>query len=583
MGGAGSGERARSGARVAFAVAFLATAYPPLLTLWDEGVAGAFRYLASDAFYYLTVAERSAGARFYTFDGLFPTNGFHPLWQYYLTAAFAQLRLSSGGQVIFAFASGLVFTAVGTGLFAAAMQRVTRSFALALLAAVPGFYFLLVPSLNVSYFSQWSFVNGMESPLSVLFFGILCHLLVNRRLLAGMVDVPRALLLAAVLTLLVLSRLDDVFLFVPFGAFLLLGQGAPGRRWLRTGVFLAVPLLCIGAYLAYNFSYAGSFMPVSGTAKNEGLVWGLLRNGFALLTTLFPFVDPLGRGGATWGSEAWRVLQMIVPATTAALWLAFAARGVRAPLAGERDEQRLALTLLCVYVILKAGYNFVLVRLWHQGQWYYPASIMTFDWIVAAAAADALDRMRMNAPSSSARGGSRWLRPRVLVVCATLLLVLLQANAFLDTKRTGAFGLGNYRFWERREEIAAALERRCPGCGLIEFDDGILAYSLPIPVMNGLGLTLDKDAIDARRRGDLIDVAWARGFRLLASLNYPMAEAAYTDADRLRQALAANGQLRGQKLDAWDFETIYVDRESGLAFVAFQPRGASPAAADRRP
>jgi hypothetical protein len=579
----GAAPRDGSGARVAFVVAFLATLYPPLMTLRDDAVAGAFRYFASDAFYYLAVAQRSVGQPFYTFDGLFPTNGFHPLWQYFLTAAFSWLELPRDGQVVFAFVAGVVATAIGTGLFAAAMQRITRSLVLALLAAVPGFYFLLLPSLNVSYFSQWSFVNGMESPLSVLFFGVLCHLLVNRRLLAATVDVPRALLLAAVLTLLVLSRLDDVFLFAPFAVFLLFGQGATQQRWFRTGAFLVVPLICIGAYLAYNQSYAGTFMPVSGTEKSEGLVWGLLRNGFALLTTFLPFVDPLGRGGATWSSEAWRVIQMVVPATGAALWLAFRARDVRAPVASERDEQRLALTLLCVYVILKAGYNFALVRLWHQGQWYYPVSIMTFDWIVAAAAAEAWARIRETVAPPGARRGGRWLRPKTLAVCATLLLVLLHANAFLDSKRTGAFGLGNHRFWERRAEIGAALEQRCPGCGLIEFDDGILAYSLSMPVMNGLGLTLDEDAIAARRRGALFDVAWSRGFRLLASLNYPMDATAYADADRLRAALAANVQLRGQQLDAWDFETIYVDPKSGVAFVEFQPRGTRPPAAGRQP
>jgi hypothetical protein len=394
--------------------------------------------------------------------------------------------------------------------------------------------------------------------------------LVNRRLLAGAVGVGRALLLAVVLTLLVLSRLDDVFVFAPFALFLLLGEGAPRRRWLRTGAFLLVPLLCIGAYLAYNHSYAGTFMPVSGSEKSEGLVWGLLRNGFALLTTFLPFVDPFGRGTATWSSEAWRVIQMVVPAAAAALWLFFAARDVRAPLASERDEQRLALTLLCVYVILKAGYNFAMVRLWHQGQWYYPVSIMTFDWIVAAAAADAWSRMR----ATAAAPRLRWLRPQAIAVGAALLLVLLHANAFLDAKRTGAFGLGNLRFWERGEEIGAALAQRCPDCGLVEFDDGILAYSLPLPVMNGLGLTLDREAIEARRRGAFFDIAWARGFRLLASLNYPMDASVYADPERLRAALAANVQLRGQQLDGWDFETLYVDSKSRVAFVAFRPRDA---------
>ena len=63
-----------------FAVAFLATIYPPLLSLHGQGIAGVFSFFPGDAFYYLSIAEHSVGKSFYTFDGSFPTNGFHPLW-----------------------------------------------------------------------------------------------------------------------------------------------------------------------------------------------------------------------------------------------------------------------------------------------------------------------------------------------------------------------------------------------------------------------------------------------------------------------------------------------------------------------
>src|SRR5262249_53926099 len=128
------------------------------------------------------------------------------------------------------------------------------------------------------------------------------------------------------------------------------------------------------------------------------------------------------------------------------------------------------------------------------------------------------------------------------------------------------------RFWERRAAIERDLERVCAGCGLVEFDDGIFSWSLRMPVMSGLGFTLDKPAFDAQRRGELLDVAWQRGFRILATLHYAMPGGAYSDPEDLRRALAANVQLRGQKLDRWNFQTIHVDRDSGVAFVAFTPK-----------
>jgi len=549
-------DRARWGAPAAFGLALLFAAYPPLATLAEHGLSGAFRYLDGDAFYYLTVAKRSAGAAFYTYDGRFPTNGFHPLWQYYLTFGFARLGLGPEGQVLFAFLSGVAFAAVGTCLFAAALQRATGSVALALLASVPGLYYLLLPTLNEHYFSQWSWANGMESSLSVLFFGALCFALVNRRLLAAGLSVPRVLVLTALLTAMVLSRLDDIFLFVPFGALVLAARGAPRQKLLRAVAFGAVPLVCIGAYLAYNLSYAGTLLPVSGAEKNQG-PYGLARNGYAVLTTALPFLDLFDRGRVDWVSEAWRVLQMLVPAAAAAAWLGSDRRRLLERLRDGRCDARFALTLLCVYVILKASYNFVLVPLWQQGQWYFPISLMLFGWGVAAT----LERVGAVRALSGA--------PALAVVLA---LLVLEANAFVEVKHSGGLGQPAYRIWVRRDAIAREVERVCPGCGLLEFDDGLFSYSLPMPVMSGTGLSLDATAFEARRRGELLEVAFARGVRLFTSHSYRMAPEVYADPKALRTGLESYGLLRGQDLSGWDFETVHFDAASGVAFVAFRPK-----------
>ncbi len=52
-----------------FVAVVTVTAYPPLATLMEQGVLGAFRYLAADSFYYLSVAEHSANLPFFSFDG----------------------------------------------------------------------------------------------------------------------------------------------------------------------------------------------------------------------------------------------------------------------------------------------------------------------------------------------------------------------------------------------------------------------------------------------------------------------------------------------------------------------------------
>ena len=44
--------------------------------------------LHDDGFYFLTIARSIAGGAGPTFDGLAPTNGFHPLWAYALVPIF---------------------------------------------------------------------------------------------------------------------------------------------------------------------------------------------------------------------------------------------------------------------------------------------------------------------------------------------------------------------------------------------------------------------------------------------------------------------------------------------------------------
>jgi hypothetical protein len=43
-----------------------------------------YNFFAADAYYYLAIAKNTPLRSFATFDGVAPTNGFHPLWQYLL-------------------------------------------------------------------------------------------------------------------------------------------------------------------------------------------------------------------------------------------------------------------------------------------------------------------------------------------------------------------------------------------------------------------------------------------------------------------------------------------------------------------
>jgi hypothetical protein len=117
-----------------------------------------------------------------------------------------------------------------------------------------------------------------------------------------------------------------------------------------------------------------------------------------------------------------------------------------------------------------------------------------------------------------------------------------------------------------------ALAERCPGCGLLSIDDGIFAYSSSIPTLNGTGFMLDKEAYHAKQEGRLLQLAYERGHRLLATLNYPFADE--LDAGNLGDRLAAYPYLRGEDLSSWRFEIAHREPASGAVFIAFERRGA---------
>lgn len=552
-----------------FVAAVALVCYPALASPWADGVGTAFRYLADDAFYYLAIADHSADAPHFTFDGTHPTNGFHPLWQYALTLGFRLPGLEGEAQIWFVFATSLALVAAGTGLFAIAVLHSIRNVSLALLAAVPGLYWWLVPSANPGLGSQWTFVNGMESPVSIFLFGVLAWLLVNRGMLNGPASPRTTACIAFLLSLLTLSRLDDVFLFVPFGVWLALR--APSRRVLiRSGAAgIAVPAALVGGYLLFNVYYAGIALPSSGTEKAGGLVDGLLRNGYGVLTSLFPGADVRDVAPGVWADETWHIAQMLVPAAAALFWLMTAGPRLSRTFADETAYHHALLCTFSAYVLIKTGYNFCFVGLWHQGHWYYPLNLMIFNWLLATIAAGVVD----------AGGVHRFLRPLRLgrwsvslpslapVFC--VLWILLGANVFANVKAQRP-APSSFAFWSQRDAIGDAVVARCPGCGILSFDDGIVGYALPVPTMNGIGLTLDRNALAAKRRGELLALAHRRGHRLLVSVSYPIASD--LSAANLRERLAGYRHLRSEDLEGWNFEIVFRDPASGATFVRFEPR-----------
>jgi len=565
-------------------IAALITAYSPLVVYARQGLRGVFQFFAADGFYYLAVADSSRGIAGYSYDGEFATNGFHPLWGWLWSAVFELFDPSRAQQVEWVFLACVACVAMGAGLFAASIARATGRFSLALLAAVPGLYAIATPAFNPHYGSIWSFVNGMETALSLLLFGVLTRLLVTTREATPWHRALAAPAAALCLAALSLSRLDDALLVVAaairvgWPALRARDFSACAERCLRVAW---LPALGVLLFLAYSYAYSGMAIPVSGAAKVHGPVPGLLRNGYASLTTFFPLIDPLGRGGVLWGDQAYRIAQMLVPVAIASVWLLRERAGMHTDYS---EHIRSMTSLLALYVLLKGSYNFAAVSLWNQGHWYYPLSIATTNWIGALWVASWLpvetDRDRLLVSIGRLRFGTRAVVP-ALVGALVLLLANNYAWIKLETRDHDTY----FDFWERSAELEAALEEVCPGCGVVELDDGIVAHTLDRRVLSGTGLALDQAGDTARRRGELLDLAWARGYRLLVTIYYERLETDYASADALREGLGRMSFLESQKLENWDFDVAHRDPQTGVRFLSFTPRDSgdtAPATSPKR-
>jgi hypothetical protein len=100
----------------------------------------------------------------------------------------------------------------------------------------------------------------------------------------------------------------------------------------------------------------------------------------------------------------------------------------------------------------------------------------------------------------------------------------------------------------------------------IEYDDGIVSYSLDVPAMSA-GLALDPEGLAASRAGQFYKLAYARGFKCVTSLVYASAWALFTNPSSATASQYAQGIFSNQDLSDFDFYSAFVPPSGSLALV----------------
>src|ERR1035441_7033207 len=349
------------------AAVFAATLLPLLLYLRRCKPFAETSLFQPDAFYYLTVARNSLHTSFYSFDGVHPTNGFHPVWEFLLYHAMRLNLLRPDDPFITLhrlYVGNLLILSIAWALLATFAARHLHRKWLALPTVCPGFLWFVVALTAPFYLANWSYLNGMESSVELLFLGLaLASFSMDR---TAAFRLPLSMFF---LGMMVLSRLDDVFLLLPVLLLVWKSHDEGPRR--RVAVALALPIVMIAAYLVYNRISVGVFMPTSGSVK-AGL--GFSQNLYHTYHLVAPgrWSQLVVTGDAGYSETFMRIFQMLGPMALCGIYLV---RRGRSPWG--------LIEALCVGVLLKGAYNFINVRTFYQGSWYFGSSIFMANLVIA--------------------------------------------------------------------------------------------------------------------------------------------------------------------------------------------------------
>ena len=235
------------------------------VTLLCQPVRWLLGFVADDAFYYLQTARHIAATGHSTFDGLDPTNGYHPGWMLLMTLcakAFpervALLKASLGLEFAFHVAGSVL------------LARVLRPYLGGDWSWLGGAGWLLNPfPISLS-------LNGVEAPLVVFSFLLVVrcwqtriapHL--ERR---GRLPVKDLVLMGAALAAAIYARTDQAL--VPLGVLLALmaalrrQENRSDRVLLRAvGTIVGTSLICLLPWLIYSYVTVGTVQQDSGAMK----------------------------------------------------------------------------------------------------------------------------------------------------------------------------------------------------------------------------------------------------------------------------------------------------------------------------
>ena len=332
-------------------------------------------YVQDDFYYYLKVAQNIAHGHGSTFNGVIPTNGYHPLWEALFVAVSiftSKLHVVLGVQAALIWTATLITFLLSFRLFCMQQVRTLTGFAL---------------SLWVALYSLRIFIQGMEVTLTIPL--VLAVIIMSLEIEFWLAGFWHACAYGLLLALTVLSRLDSAILIALIAAGLLLQPDI--RRRLRSFSLagLALGLTPLVLYLASNEIIFHTLLPVSGMAKQlkAGLSpsmapWRIMNlNHPAYMLVFLPI--PLAIVSFPWARKHLSLLKQVVFAAVLVFpFVYFSILSLRSDwpswgwyLYSLRTAECIALVVLCSWPRLKS---------FLEGRWaaFILLGLFMFGWVV---------------------------------------------------------------------------------------------------------------------------------------------------------------------------------------------------------
>lgn len=432
-----------------------------------------------DFYYYLKVAQNLSQGLGSTFNGIVPTNGYHPLY-FLLLAAICRITGSLNHILTTVWLLATVMGVVSYQL----VFRIMRCFSSQAPACAAAAFFLAVASLDL-------FRDGMEITLALpLAFGLI--LLLVRKAVWTPSRCFAGSLLAATM---VLARLDSALFVIAIAVLLLLSRDAISAITWRRIVAVIAGQIPLAIYLAINVLHFHTLLPVSGEAKEVRLSHGF--SGRTLSSTLFLSIHEHRHS---------------VPAVLTVVGVLLLPLVFRQQIFSLRRAVVLAMLLFPWLQLVTLSF----LSDWSIWSWYlysfHIAASGVLCFVLAAAE-------------------TRFTRPIVTAVLASCLLVaalesrqmVMEPSSEDQPNVTNALRL-------------AAFAGTHPGIYAMGDLAGAAGYFLPVPIVQTEGLVMDREFLrKVRRQENLITVLRGYGVRYyVVSLNSQPEDGCFDAIEPLR-------------------------------------------------